>query len=229
LFQIIQLCGFSLSECDYTIISNIDLKLAEDFFAELCCLDIDREIGCIAPCIFSESQQKDRNPKILSRPGRKKLILQRTLYQFPILDYIYTHIFYLRRRQKIQNYPAGDIYAAHGSFIIFTNSFTEFLQTMEYPCFLFGEEIYLAENLQKLGLRTYYEPKLKVFDFEHVSTGKMRKKAYYLYNYTSIDMLLKEYFKKLPEYLLIPMKAVKGNLYNYLELLKTIVKGHSLW
>ena len=67
---------------------------------------------------------------------------------------------------------------------------------MDYPCFLFGEEIYLAEHLRKRGLKTYYDPNLKVYDSDHVSTGKMKSKAYYQYNYKSIDMLLKEYFNE---------------------------------
>lgn len=188
--------GVSLKDCDYIIISNVDLIIAEGFFENLISRNGSDSLGCIAPCIFSEADKRDRNPKILERPSRKKLVLQRTLYQFPVLDYIYTHFFYANRRKKVQDYPAGYIYAAHGSFIVFTRKFSSFLETMDYPCFLFGEEIYLAEHLRKRGLKTYYDPNLKVYDSDHVSTGKMKSKAYYQYNYKSIDMLLKEYFNE---------------------------------
>lgn len=188
--------GISLKDCDYIIISNVDLRLSESFFENLISRNDTDALGCIGPSIFSEADKRDRNPKIIERPGRKKLVLQRTLYQFPFLDYIYTHLFYASRRKKVQNYPAGYIYAAHGSFIVFTNSFADFLEKMDYPCFLFGEEIYLAEHLRKQGLKTYYDPNLKVYDSDHVSTGKMKSKAYYQYNYKSIDMLLKEYFNE---------------------------------
>ncbi|MDD6147421.1 MAG: glycosyltransferase [Lachnospiraceae bacterium] len=188
--------GVNLSDCDYIIVSNVDLKISDDFFENLIPRNEIDSLGCIAPSIFSEADKRDRNPKILYRPGRKKLVLQRTFYQFPFLDYMYTHLFYAIRRKKVQNYPAGYIYAAHGSFIIFTNGFAGFLEKMDYPCFLFGEEIYLAEHLWKRGLKTYYDPNLKVYDSDHVSTGKMKSKAYYQYNYKSIDMLLKEYFNE---------------------------------
>lgn len=183
-----------LSEFDYIIISNVDLTIDKKFFDELLKADTDECVGCIAPSIFSLSDNRDRNPKIISRPGKKKLVVQRLLYRYPILDRIYVSFFYAKRRLKLQNHSEGYIYAAHGSFIVFTNKFANFLQAMDYPCFLFGEEIYLAEHLRKLGLKTFYNPMLKVYDTDHVSTSKMKSKAYYHYNYKSIDMLLKEFF-----------------------------------
>lgn len=190
----IQHSGVCLKHRDYIIVSNVDLKLSDDFFENLICRNETNELGCIAPSIFSEADKRDRNPKILERPSRRKLVLQRMLYQFPFLDFIYTHLFYAVRRKRLENYPAGYIYAAHGSFIVFTRRFADFLEKMDYKCFLFGEEIYFAENLRKLGLKTCYAPDLKVNDSDHVSTGKMKSKAYYQYNYKSIDMLLREYF-----------------------------------
>lgn len=192
----IQKSGVILSYFDYIIISNVDIQLTDDFFEELCKYCIIGEIGCIAPQIYSKSERRDRNPKIIIRPSRRKLQIQKVLYRFPVLDYIYIHLFYSRRRQKLQNYPAGNIYAAHGSFIIFTNKFADFLQHIDYPCFLFGEEIYLAENLKRKFLKINYEPSIKVYDSDHVNTRKMKSKAYYRYNYEAIDMLLREYFNE---------------------------------
>ncbi len=183
-----------LKSCDFIIFSNVDVKVQKDFFLLLCSEEINNDIGCIAPCIYSIQAGRDRNPKIINRPGKNKLLLQRTLYQFAFLDYIYTHIFYNRRRRKLQHYPAGFIYAAHGSFMIFTSAFAFFLESMHYPCFLFGEEIYIAEQLKRYGLKTYYNPKLRVIDADHVSTRNLKKRLYYRYNYESINMLLKEFF-----------------------------------
>lgn len=184
----------NLSEFDYIIISNVDLTIDKNFFVELLSADVDECVGCIAPSIFSLSDKRDRNPKIISRPSKKKLILQKLLYKYPILDWAYVNFFYAKRRTKLQHHSEGYIYAAHGSFMLFTSKFASFLQTMNYPCFLFGEEIYLAEHLKKQGLKTLYIPKLKVYDSDHVSTSKMKSNAYYQYNYKSIDMLLKELF-----------------------------------
>ena len=186
--------GTNLSEYDYIIISNVDLTVDKNFFSELLDFHVDDSIGCIAPSIYSISDKRDRNPKIISRPSKNKLILQKTLYKYPILDRIYVGLFYAKRREKVQQYPEGYIYAAHGSFIVFTNKFATFLQHMKYPCFLFGEEIYLAEHLAKNSLKTYYQPKLRVYDDDHVSTSKMRSKSYYHYNYLSIEMILKEFY-----------------------------------
>lgn len=188
--------GSKLREYDYIIISNVDLEISEQFFSVLSLVKQEDKVACIAPSILSEKEKRDRNPKILSRPSKKKLQLQKLLYMYPILDKIYTIAFYSKRRNKVQNYPRGKIYAPHGSFMIFTRQFSDFIQTMDYPCFLFGEEVFIAENILKKELSVVYEPTLCVYDSDHVSTGMMKSKSYYKYNFLSVNMLLKEFFNE---------------------------------
>ncbi len=190
----IQNSGESFREDDYTIVSNVDLIVPQEFFLELSRITCDESVGCLAPAIISEVENGNRNPKIMSRPSKKKLQVLRMMFQFPALHKMYSNLIYLKRREKVQNATDGYIYAAHGSFLIFTNAAASFLESMSYPCFLFGEEIFVAENLMRIGLRTYYTSKVKVYDSEHVSTGQMKSKFYYKCNYDAIDMLLKEYF-----------------------------------
>lgn len=191
---IIKKAKIELKEYDYIIVSNVDLKLSENFFVQLSSYKFEDRIGCVAPSIYSLKEKRDRNPKLITRPSKKKLVFQKLLYKYPILDMLYVKLLYSKRRKKFQNHSEGFIYAAHGSFFIFTNQFSDFLQKMKYPCFLFGEEIYLAENLSKLTLSTYYQPNIRVYDLDHVSTGKMKSRLYYRLNYLSIVMLLKEFY-----------------------------------
>lgn len=190
----IQNCGKSIEDYDYSIISNVDVKISEDFFSHLLSIKVSDTVGCIAPKIFSVGENRDRNPGVLKRYSAKKLKALRLMYKYPVMYYIYVFLFYGKRRKRIEEKAQETMYAAHGSFMIFTKRFTDFLQHMEYPVFLFGEEIYIAENLRKRGLKTIYETDLVIIDEDHTSTSKMKRKSYFKCNYDAINMILKEFY-----------------------------------
>lgn len=188
---------FFLKEFDYIFISNVDLCMHEDFFCKLEKHRFKKEIGCIAPTIESIKEKRNRNPKILKRPSRKKMLFQSYMYKYPIIYNIYTkYIFKRRKKNKNNIYVKKYIYAPHGSFMIFTNKFADFLQEMKYPEFLFGEEIFIAENLRLYNLLTVFLPELCIYDSDHISTSKIKKKTFYLYNYKSMCRLIKDYFNE---------------------------------
>src|SRR3954469_4439982 len=70
----------------------------------------------------------------------------------------------------------GKIYAPHGSFLVLSKEYFRAGGTLDFPCFLFGEEIYLAENLRRLGLDVVYEPSLEVVHQEHKSTKLLKSR-----------------------------------------------------
>jgi len=177
---------------DYTIISNVDLTIEADFFLKLADFDCPNDTGWIAPRIWSHSEERDRNPKILNRYSLKKLQILRLFYQFPILDTLYTRTFY--RKKKYESHPAGETYAGHGSFIILTRSYFERCGKVNYPVFLFCEEIYLAEMCQTAGLKVVYCPSLKVDDSEHASTGKMSHRLYCHYNLEAMNYIINTFY-----------------------------------
>jgi GT2 family glycosyltransferase len=181
-----------IKEYDYTIISNVDLTVEEDFFLKLADYTCDENIGWIAPQIWSNLEKRDRNPKILERYSQRKLNILKLFYQFPILDTLYTHTIY--RQKKFESHPAGRIYAGHGSFIILTREYFKRCGKIDYPVFLFCEEIYLAEMCQKAGLNVEYEPSIKVIDTEHASTGKMKHSFYCRCNYEAMQYIIKNFY-----------------------------------
>ena len=89
-----------------------------------------------------------------------------------------------------------DIYAGHGSFMMLSKNFFEHYKKIEYPVFLFGEEIYLGELIRLAGMRARYVPSLEVIDMEHTSTGKMKKEFYYKCNKESIDYILDHFYNE---------------------------------
>lgn len=182
----------SPSGYDYVLLSNVDIQLQTDSLAVLKARKTDRNIGWIAPEIFSSFENRDRNPKIVSRYSRSRIQIFRTCYRFPILHYLYTKTAY--KRKHLQNHDPGHIYAGHGSCLILTAAYFEKCGIIDYPVFLYGEEIYVAEKCRKAHLSVDYDPSVKVLDGEHVSTGKMKKRFYYHCNFEAMDYVLKNYY-----------------------------------
>lgn len=183
----------NVADYDYVIISNVDITLDLSFFAELSNLQSDNNVGWIAPMIYSSDENRDRNPKIIARPSKKRLSLLKTMYQFPFLHSIYTKTFY--KRKKLLHYAPRDIYAGHGSVVILTKNFFNKYPRIEYPIFLFGEEIFLGELCRKAQLSTIYRPSIKVLDSEHASTSQMKSAFYYKCNYDALSYILKEFYE----------------------------------
>lgn len=183
----------NIKDYDYVAISNVDLAIPEGFFDQCNNLKCDEKCGWVANAILSGVESRDRNPKIMNRYSAKRLKQLRFLFKYPILHYLYQRTLYLRKRTYTQR-PAMNIYAGHGSFIMLTKAFVTQYPVLEYPVFLFCEEIYLAELCRKAGLIVQYEPSVIVHDTEHCSTGKMRKSFYYKCNYDAINYILETYY-----------------------------------
>lgn len=177
---------------EYVIISNVDVLLPQDFFTQLCALNVESDTGWIAPEIYSQTEHRDRNPKILNRYPKRKLEVLRTLFSFPPLYNLYTLTLY--KSKKLLTHKRGQIYAGHGSFIILTNEFMKRCGIINYPVFLFCEEIYLGEECKQGNLKVMYEPSVKVIDSEHASTSSFRRSRYCRYNYDAICHILRTYY-----------------------------------
>ena len=176
----------------FAIISNVDVLLETDFFTTLSSIKTKEDTGWIAPAIFSQTLHFDFNPQAINRYSLKKMRLLRLMFKYPLL---------LRLKQKmlhmyhdIKDCPSRTIYAGHGSFIILTKRFFEQCGIIDYPVFLYGEEIYLAEVCRKNNLCVEYTPDIKVQDIGRVSTGKIPSRQYCQYNYQAIDFIIKNYY-----------------------------------
>ena len=181
-----------LGTYDYVIISNVDLVIEEDFFIKLANYQCEKDIGWIAPQIWSEKEKRDKNPRQTVRYSLRKLKLLRLGYQYPWLDTLYTKTLY--KRKKMDKKRPGLVYSGHGSFIILTRSFIARCGKVNYPVFLFCEEIYLAERCLQAGLKVVYAPEIKVIDLEHVSTGKMGHRTYCRHNLEAIEYIIKTFY-----------------------------------
>ena len=177
---------------DYGIISNVDLTVEEDFFVKLLAYDCAEDTGWIAPQIWSAQEGRDRNPKILSRYPLKTLKILKTIFRFPPVWALKRSI--TARQKRGETHPAGEIYGGHGSFIILTHQYFKRCGVIDYPVFLFCEEIWLGEQCRKAGLKVMYEPNLLVSDAEHASTGRMKLRYYCHLNEMALDYIIRTFY-----------------------------------
>ena len=186
------------NEYDAMFVSNVDLKVSDNFFAEFSrvILNYSSSPAIIAPSIYSIYEDKDRNPKVLTRFTVKQMKKYLFLYAIPYLNYFYKKTFYKNKKNKVSIVDSSStIYAPHGSFIIFIGGRKFWSRFLEYPIFLFGEEIYVGEEARKKDIPIYYCPTLKVIDSDHASTGKENELFIRKHNFKAISYLFERYWK----------------------------------
>ncbi len=179
---------------DFVAISNVDLQISKDFFKVLNNIELSNDIAWIAPQIYSHEEKRDINPKVMNRYSKKKLKMLYYMYKYPVLFYLYFLTAY-RRKRIIPTHNEMDIYAGHGSFMLLTRNFFKEYKKIEYPIFLFGEELFLAELIRNKGMKVRYMPSLRIEDNEHVSTSRMKKKFYFKCNTESIKYILDTFYE----------------------------------
>ncbi len=186
-------------ETDCVVYCNSDLYLNVDFFNEL--KSVLNYKGVVAPSIISIEEGFDQNPKYINRLSRVKMYRLRIIFSNSFIYSLYFGIYRFKEllfsisSKRKQGLPTQifSIYAPHGAIFIFTEvSF--FKNLLPYPCFLFGEEIYIAEEAMRNGLNIYYTPRVKVFDSRHASINKLSNNYIRKLHYRSIDYLLKKYY-----------------------------------
>ena len=128
----------------------------------------------------------------MNRYPLKTLKILKTIFHYPLVWDLKRRI--TSRQKKWETHPAGEIYGGHGSFIILTKRYFERCGVIDYPVFLFCEEIWLGEQCRKAGLKVMYEPTLKVSDAEHASTGRMKLSYYCHLNEEALQYIIRTFY-----------------------------------
>jgi GT2 family glycosyltransferase len=188
-------------EYDYIIISNVDLEIHQDFFLKLQALNSDKlkNAAMVAPKIVTEIGT-NKNPKIRVRPTTKNLEIRRFLFSNALAHFALERIHLWKKKWRAHSELSSTsedyakIYASHGSFMLFTRRAIDVLLKKQYPIFLFGEELFLAEEFMLEGLATYYHSSLVVHDSEHASTGQLKSANYRRLNFKALEFIISQYF-----------------------------------
>lgn len=188
----------NIANADFCIISNVDIRVKENFFVKLLATSTIN-LGWIVPRIYTPSTQAEENPQVLVRYSKHKLQLLKLLYTYSILSRCYDYTYHLIRRkhrnQEGKTLAKQSIYAGHGSIFIFTQAFMRQIFPFDFPCFLYGEEIFFAEKVRLNGLTTYFDPTIEVENISaHVSTGRLAYRKRCHYSAIALDYILKTFY-----------------------------------
>jgi GT2 family glycosyltransferase len=185
---------------DWVIVTNDDIRYNADFFAKLADIPTDN-IGVLAPDIVVPATGLHQNPLYVSKPPAYRIRLLQWLHRHLVVMRVFVTIRevrqFWRRRSSLAVAPARQaIYAPHGSCIVFNRRYFEAGGNLDYPCFLYGEEFFVAENVRRLNLSVYMEPNLCVTHNEHSTTGMLANKSVARYVSESFTFLLREYYSE---------------------------------
>jgi len=177
---------------DFVSISNVDLVLEPDFFEQL--MEMETEgTGWLAPDIYTNKINRHENPYMLTRPSKRNFIIWHIIYSCTWIYRMY-HRLYVLKSQRSQNYPACEIYAGHGSFMLFTKAFVEHNPEIHFPGFMYGEEIYMAELNRAAGLTVRYVPTLHIANTGNINTGLIHQAQKSQWSKESLRTVYKQFF-----------------------------------
>ena len=180
-------------EYDFVSISNVDLQLAPDFFEQLVDADIT-DLGWLAPDIYTEKIDRHENPYLLTRPTKRDFGKWNIIYSCTLLYRIYYRFFLLKSKHK-KVYPACDIYAGHGSFMLLTKAFMQQYPELHFPGFMYGEEIYMAELTRAAGLKVQYTPTLRIANIGNINTSHIPQQQKSAWSKQSLRAIYKQFFE----------------------------------
>lgn len=131
------------------------------------------DAGALAPSVIG-ADGVDQNPNLLRPPSTRRLRLLAAVHRFPaVADLLLRGTG--RRSRTISGVPGGAaVFAAHGSCFVLTPRFFADGGSTDYPFPLFGEELWIGEQCQRLGLTVRYLPSARLHHDSHVTTGHRR-------------------------------------------------------
>jgi GT2 family glycosyltransferase len=189
----------------WVLVTNVDIRFTGGFFEQLQSLPEDERLGLVAPSIISQRWGRDYNPKIMNRYSAGRLRFYLVLYSCFLFhnlylagSYLKSLLYGLKRRTARAEKAEGEFrrfYAAHGSCMVFHRNFFNHGGTLEIPVFLFGEEIFVAEQAKSAGLDIVYHPELVIHDHEHASTGWFISPRINAYHRQAIRAILEKYYQ----------------------------------
>lgn len=184
---------------EWFVVSNVDIALETQDPEKI--LGKYKDAAVVAPKIESCIDGFDKNPYRIDRSSKKTMIFKKNFFRFYPLATLYNKLsskYNSSIKKEYTNKPkcpeGTKIYLPYGACFIFNKLFFEKGGTIKYPFFLFGEELYIAEQCRTIGLDIKYVPSVKFINFEHASTGSLPSKYIIKQNYKIYKYILDKYY-----------------------------------
>jgi GT2 family glycosyltransferase len=160
---------------DLIILSNTDIEIGVSLFENISKVTMHDDEVMLGPSVISSRTGSNQNPFYEQRISTAKLKRLKLVFNF-YLSYAFYQLMGIMKAIGKSSAGKGNgvrrnVYAIHGSFMIFKTSFIEkYFDELKDAPFLFGEEIQFAEVAARHQLKTVYDPSLKVKHHEHATT-----------------------------------------------------------
>ncbi len=163
---------------DYVILSNTDIQFPTDtFFTDLAKKEYPRDIGCIAPSVYSTTSDYYQNPHYLERIPRSKFERLIRIFRYPALAKLYLKMAGIKSNATKQGKKDSCyVYSPNGAYMIYTRDFIRVIRGYEYGVVLYSEESCIGELLRQHNMKCYYDSTLEVNHTESTVTGKINYK-----------------------------------------------------
>jgi len=194
---------------DWVVVSNVDVEFRDRaFWAQLLAMDHRLLDGVLAPWVWSDRLRCNVNPMMERRPHWLRMRFYKLVFKHYHILKCYEALSRLKNvvRGALSRAIGGRggssrnggeariVYAPDGSCLVFSRVFFDRGGSLEYPSFLFGEEIFVAEWARRLQLQVLYEPRLRVWHDDHASTGVFRSRRSAAHVWRSAEYLADTFF-----------------------------------
>jgi GT2 family glycosyltransferase len=181
------------------ILSNTDIEFrSKQFMASLSEVDFPDSMVIAGPSVISARTNHEQNPFYRSRLSIRKLKRLSFIFSSYVAYFMYQILSSLKNAARKgsseeQNNNMEQVYAIHGSFMIFKSEFIDkYFEELKDAPFLFGEEIQFAEVALKHHLKTVFIPGLQIIHHEHATTKLFKSGKMLRFLKDSIDFRLKK-------------------------------------
>ena len=162
---------------DWVVVSNTDLTIPSDLFSIT--RHATKEVGQASP-VVEDSDGSQQNPHLITRPTIQRMRILRAVHYFSFIGAAYiwasSHRKQSRRRPVLASAEL-ELYSAHGSIFFLSRKFFESGGTISGSPMLYSEELFIGEQLRKLGLKSICYRNYRVLHESHAQTGLLGARA----------------------------------------------------
>ena len=180
----------------WTIVCNNDILIDDvNFFNKLYSLD-SKTYHVIGAKIIDE-KNKNLNPFMIKPMSKFRLFYWNLFFKSYYIS-IFLKVFksFKNFKSNHNNQKTQEVYAIHGSAMIFSKYFFDSGGWLDDNFKLFCEELSTAEISKKVGCKIFYIPYLMIKHNSHTASKKLSGKELYNYAKSSHFYFINKYLKK---------------------------------
>lgn len=177
-----------IGEAAFLLVCNTDLRFDFADTVGRLCASRDRlsslKVGIVAPRLVLAEGSQTRQMHLIRVPSARRMKRLAMLFSNRLVLGIYKRAGDVKRNSLARRYEAqpdlsdGErVFAPHGSLMIFTSDYLRTDAPFAFPCFLFGEEVFVGLHAERNGLSCVYEESLPYSHEAHGSMGRWPSRA----------------------------------------------------